>query len=70
MFYVVKLQREKKKEKDVRYSILQVQLTAGIAKGTRKPLKLLTILFAFSSEVMKRAHVPISPFTKKNMRDM
>ena len=49
-FCVLRCQTTKgKKEKYIRYNILQIQLTTGIAKGTRKSLKLLTILVAFSS---------------------
>ena len=49
-FSVLRCQTTKgKKEKYIRYNILQIQLTTRIAKGTRKSLKLLTILVAFSS---------------------
>ena len=40
-------------KKGTRCNILQMQLTTGITKSTRKSVKLLTILVAFSSHFMK-----------------
>ena len=64
-FCVLRCQTTKgKKEKYIRYNILQVQLTTGIAKGTRKSLTTYNSGCLSLLLYEEARHVPIYPFTK------
>ena len=52
-FCILRCQTTKEK-KYIRYNILPIQLTKKNTKSTRKSVKLLTILVAFSSDFTKR----------------
>ena len=65
-FRILRCQTTKEK-KNIRYNILTIQLTTN-TKSTRKSVKLLTILVAFSSDFTKRGTCLFILY--KNMRDM